>query len=199
MKFQSRMRQAAIVLCGFAIAAMVFGIAGAGPLYAQTVQPVKLAVLDAPRIEQEAVVWQDLRDKFKSANDAVLGELREIQNQLQKEGQDLQQQQAILSSEAFNQRRLEYEAKVQQSNQLAQTRRQDLEKALVQARQQIFKHFRTIVVEISEEQGLNLILDRSSGDATIVFASSEIEITEEIIRRLDQRISTVEFKLAPSQ
>jgi len=196
MVFLSRVRQIKGLMC---FAVLAFGVFFNTSLHAQSVAPVKLAVLDAPRIEQEAVAWKDLRDKFKTANDAVLAELREIQGQLQKEGQDLQQQQAILSSEAFNQRRTEYEAKVQQSNQMAQKRRQDLEKALIEARQQIFKHFRTIVVEIAEEQDINLVLDRSSGDATIVFASSEIEITEEIIKRLDQRISTVEFKLAPSQ
>jgi Skp family chaperone for outer membrane proteins len=165
------------------------------PVVAQELAPARIAVLEMRRIEAEALAWKDLRTKFQQANERILGELRGIQEGLEQEGQELQQQQAILAPEAFEERRQAFEQRLQGINQQAAQRRQALEKALFEARTQIIDQIQQIVLDISEEQGLNLIMDRSNADPTIVLAKPEIEITQEVIRRLDARITSVQFSV----
>lgn len=187
-------------------AAVVLGIllaviAVAAPMRgadAQEVAPARIAVLEMRRIEAEALAWKDLRSKFQQANERILGELRGIQEGLEEEGQELQQQQAILAPDAFEERRQAFEQRLQGINQDAAERRQALERTLFEARKQIIEVIQDIVVEISNEQGLNLIMDRSNADPTIVLAKPEIEITQEVIKRLDARLTTVEFSVPPA-
>jgi outer membrane protein len=167
--------------------------------YAQDVAAPKIAVLDVPEIERRALVWQDLRVKFKQANEATLTELRQMQASLEEDGKALQQQQAILSADAFAAKRKEFEERLQQSNKKAAERKQAMEKALAEAKGQIVTYYREIVGEIATSNGINLILDRSLGDPTIVLATDDIEITDIVIERLDKRVQTIEFTVPPAQ
>tara|TARA_R100001163_G_C5057932_1_gene194483 strand:+ start:1063 stop:1659 length:597 start_codon:yes stop_codon:yes gene_type:complete len=167
--------------------------------YAQDVAAPKIAVLDVPEIERRALVWQDLRAKFKQANEATLTELRQMQASLEEDGKALQQQQAILSADAFAAKRKEFEERLQQSNKKAAERKQAMEKALAEAKGQIVTYYREIVGEIATSNGINLILDRSLGDPTIVLATDDIEITDIVIERLDIRVQTIEFTVPPAQ
>ena len=156
-------------------------------------------MLDVPEIERRALVWQDLRAKFKQANEATLTELRQMQASLEEDGKALQQQQAILSADAFAAKRKEFEERLQQSNKKAAERKQAMEKALAEAKGQIVTYYREIVGEIATSNGINLILDRSLGDPTIVLATDDIEITDIVIERLDKRVQTIEFTVPPAQ
>ena len=167
--------------------------------YAQDVAAPKIAVLDVPEIERRALVWQDLRAKFKQANEATLTELRQMQASLEEDGKALQQQQAILSADAFAAKRKEFEERLQQSNKKAAERKQAMEKALAEAKGQIVTYYREIVGEIATSNGINLILDRSVGDPTIVLATDDIEITDIVIERLDKRVQTIDFTVPPAQ
>lgn len=180
---------------------IAFGLGVSGPTttYAQNVAAPKIAVLDVPEIERRALVWQDLRVKFKKANEATLAELRQMQASLEEDGKALQQQQAILSADAFAAKRKEFEERLQQSNKKAAERKQAMEKALAQAKGQIVTYYREIVGEIASTNGINLILDRSLGDPTIVLATDDIEITDVVIERLDKRVQTIEFTVPPAQ
>ncbi len=111
----------------------------------------------------------------------------------------MQQQQAILSADAFAAKRKEFEERLQQSNKKAAERKQAMEKALAEAKGQIVTYYREIVGEIATSNGINLILDRSLGDPTIVLATDDIEITDIVIERLDKRVQTIEFTVPPAQ
>lgn len=164
---------------------------------AQTVPEAKIAVLDIQKVEKTALVWMDLQKKFRAENDAMLENLRKIQAELEAEGKDLSQQQAILAPEVFATKRAEFEEKIRHTNQVAARNKQVLEQALVEARDHIVQKVREIVVTLSDEQGLNLILDRAVGDPTIILARPELEITNEVIKRLDATLQTVNFTVTP--
>jgi Skp family chaperone for outer membrane proteins len=178
--------------------AVGYSAAGMPSSYAQDVAAPKIAVLDVPEIERRSLVWQDLRVKFKKANEATLNELRQMQAGLEEDGKALQQQQAILSAEAFAAKRKEFEERLQQSNKKAAARKQAMEKALAEAKGKIVGYYREIVGEIATTNGINLILDRSVGDPTVVLATEDIEITDIVIERLDKKVQTVDFTVPPA-
>ncbi|MDF1748631.1 MAG: OmpH family outer membrane protein [Alphaproteobacteria bacterium] len=177
----------------------VYNFSTVTPSYAQDVAAPKIAVLDVPEIERRALVWQDLRVKFKAANEVILNELRQMQASLEEEGKSLQQQQAILSADAFAAKRKEFEERLQLSNKKAAERKQAMEKTLAEAKGKIVGYYREIVGEIATKNGINLILDRSVGDPTVVLATEDIEITDVVIERLDKRVQTIDFTVPPAK
>lgn len=187
-----------LVPCAVLIAALP-ALFHSGPASAQEIGAARIAVLEMRGVEANALAWKDLREKFQAANQRILGELRGIQEDLSEEGQALQQQQAILSPEAFEEQRQAFEQRLQSVNQDAAERRQAIEKALADARKQILAEFNQVLVEIANEENLQLILDRSNADPTIVLTSPDIDITERVVQRLDQRITSVDFSVPPPQ
>ena len=175
------------------------GIAVPTAASAQEIKPAHIGVIEMSVIERKARAWADLRAKYKDEKDRVLKELNATQSRLEEEGRALKQQQAILAPDAFESKRAEFERKLREENQREIQRRQVLDKALLDARKQIFEEIRNIVLKIAEEKGLNLILDQSNTDPTIVLAGAEIKITQMVIDRLDQKIQTVTFTVAPMQ
>lgn len=165
---------------------------------AQDIPPVKIAIVEMQRIQNEASAWKDLSQKLKAAQEKVLQDLQPQQSALEEEAKALQQQQAILAPEAFETKVAEFEQKRREMVQTSNERRQAVERALVEAKNRIIKEIRDILVGITEEKGYNLILDQSNADPTIVVASPEINITETVIKRLDQKLPTVEFSV-PAQ
>lgn len=165
---------------------------------AQDIPPVKVAIVEMQRIQNEASAWKDLSQKLKAAQEKVLQDLQPQQSALEEEAKALQQQQAILAPEAFETKVAEFEQKRREMVQTSNERRQAVERALVEAKNRIIKEIRDILVGITEEKGYNLILDQSNADPTIVVASPEINITETVIKRLDQKLPTVEFSV-PAQ
>ena len=161
--------------------------------YAQDVKPLHAAVVDSTRIQAEALVWKDLRVKFKAENDRMVEELRKTQAALEEEGRALSEQQSILAPEAFAAKRDEFEAKLRQQNQVMGQRKQILESALNEAQRRISEQMQQIVVEIADEMNLNLVLDGARNKSAIVFARQDIDITEDIIKRLDERLQQVNF------
>jgi len=167
-----------------------------GDAVAQAPDTPRIAVLEMGRVEREAVAYQDLGTKFRAANEALLTELRGIQASLEADGQELAAQQAILSPEAFEQKRIEFEQRLQSSNEQANLRRQALETALIESRNAVVGVLREVMEEIATEYDLNLILDRSSNDPTVLYTAPGIEITAQVLSRLDARIQTVDFNVA---
>ncbi|MDW3207623.1 MAG: OmpH family outer membrane protein [Alphaproteobacteria bacterium] len=165
---------------------------------AQDIPPVKVAIVEMQRIQNEASAWKDLSQKLKAAQEKVLQDLQPQQSALEEEAKALQQQQAILAPEAFETKVAEFEQKRREMVQTSNERRQAVERALVEAKNRIIKEIRDILLGITEEKGYNLILDQSNADPTIVVASPEINITETVIKRLDQKLPTVEFSV-PAQ
>jgi outer membrane protein len=176
--------------------AIAFGIVSSNAV-AQDIPLAKIAVLEMRTIERDALAWKDLRKKFKEENDKLLKELEALQSSLAEEGQALQQQQNILSSEARAQKRAEFQARVQSVNQQANKKRLALEKALLEGRNQILEKLRGEIISIAKDQGYNLILDRSNSDTTIVLALPEIVITETVVERLNEKIQSVDFTVTP--
>lgn len=167
--------------------------------HAQSVAPAKIAVIKMNTLERDALAWKDLRTKFQAENQKVVDELRAAQETFESERESLIQQQTILAPDAFTVKREEFEARFRNMSQQAALRKQALEQALLQSRSEIIGVIREIVVGIADEQGLNLILDASNADPTIILSRPEIEITDIVLKALDQRLSAVSFTVVPAQ
>lgn len=170
-----------------------------GLVAAQSVADPKIATLDMLRVERDALAFQDLLAKYNAANAAFDESARSSDGQLRAEAQELQQQRAVLSSEAFNQRVAEFKERERQLNEEFSSRKTSIERARLAAAEQVKSVMRQILVSLSSEYGVNLVLNSSNLNqglgSVIMLSSDEIDITGQVVEALNAQIQSVTFQL----
>lgn len=186
MVFSTRARR-------IALGALALAMLWTGAASAQDLPTAKIAVLDVQRVERESVAWQSLRQQFEELLSGYQSELRERQGALEQEGRDLEQQRSILSQDAFQQKKQDFDRRVGELQRTAQERKQALDKAYAAARGQIREALRQVVLDIARERDLNLIFSNSPQERSVVMAHDELSISEEALERLNQQITSVKL------
>lgn len=150
--------------------------------------PLRIAILDIQRIFQNAAAVKALQGRMREYVEAYRAETQGEEEGIRAAQQELAGKRDALSEENYeNERRtlerrlIEAQAKVQQRKlRLDQTQQEGM--AAVQAM------LNAIVTEIANERGLTLILRK---EQTVLNATA-LEITDAVLRRLNERLPTVE-------
>ena len=101
--------------------------------------------------------------------------------------QALVRQRAVLSAETFVAKRMELQEQANRLQQEFVSHQKEMEELFGRGIGQVRKALAEVVKEIADERGISLILLK----ATIVLANRELDITEEVLRHLDERLPSV--------
>ena len=148
-----------------------------------------IAILDMDRILRDSKAAATLREEIDNQRLAHQTTLRDQENALRTADQELARQRAVLSAEAFTSKRKELQ---EQANRLQQgfiSRQKEMEELFGRGIGQVRKALAEVAKEIADERGISLILLKQ----TIVLASRELDITDEALRRIDERLPSVDF------
>jgi len=160
------------------------------------VPPPLIGVVDMALIQEQASVMKSIRDQMQKEEAGLRADLTKRENDLRAADQELQQQRTLLSADAFAERRRNFEAQVGESQRYMAARKQQLDKAFSEGMRQVDGALSAVLREIATERGLNLIMPRG---ALMLLADNNLDITDDVKRRLDNRIKTVAIKLPPLQ
>lgn len=171
------------------IAALALGQVMTAPsAFAQKkIPPAVIAIVDVQRITQTAEAPKGIKAQIEKARAGYQQTLQGKNEQLRKLDEDLQRQRAILSPEALQQRQKEFEKKVAEAQHEVQDRRAKLEAAFGGAMQKVETAVNQIVDQIAKENGITLVLPR----AAIIHASGDMDITSEVLKRLNAKLPSV--------
>jgi outer membrane protein len=164
--------------------------APAGPLPTPTI-----AVVDMAQIQEQASVMKNIRDQMQKEETSLRADLTKRESDLRAADQDLQQQRTLLSADAFNERRRNFEQQVSESQRFMAARKRQLDAAFADGMHQVDLAMNEVLKDIARERGLNLILPRQGA----MLADKGLDITDDVKRRLDSRIKSVAIKLPPLQ
>lgn len=170
------------------------GWALAGPAYAQKIPPAVAAVIDYQRITREAAAFKNAREQLDKYRAGLQGEVAKDEEKLRNEEQELVRQRTVLAPEAFEQRRREFEKKVMELQRSAQERSRSFEQVYNNVSGDIRKVLAGIVADIGKERGFNIVFDR----AMLSYRADNLDITDEVLKRLDQKLPTVKIQLPPA-
>ncbi len=159
--------------------------------FAQTDGLAGIAVIDTERATKEATAFISLNQQMQERSGMFEEEIRQIQNQLQEEEQQLEGQRALLSNEAFQERVQAFQARVNEAQRGVNERKRLLDEAYVFGRQQIKQELRTILLQLAEERGYRLILNWEVTDTMVIFADQSLDITNEVVALLNERLPSV--------
>jgi Skp family chaperone for outer membrane proteins len=191
MKTQSIFARGAVAAGAFAIAAGMF----VGPAMAQSKPagtPVpKILVINREAILRLSKVGQDIVKQVNGYTKSAEKEFKGQGEQLRKDGAALQQQLAILAPDVKAKKIADFENRQRALQAKVETRQQQIQGGVLQARQKIETALGPIVQGIMQERGATLLLDRGA----IVWGTGDIDITRTAIQRLDQKMTTVKVNL----
>lgn len=153
-----------------------------------------IVVIDTQRIYREAKAVMGLQKHIERQRGAYQSELRGKEEALRKSRQELEQQRALLAAEVFDKRRREFEEQVVTLQREVQANKRGLERLFARGMNQVRGLLVQISQEIAKEREVEMVVEKSA----IVLVKPELEITQEALDRLNQRMPEFDIsKLQP--
>jgi outer membrane protein len=152
-----------------------------------------IAVVDVDRIRDNSTAAKSVRDQLEKQRSTFQDEISKQENDLRNAEQDLNKQRTVLSPEAFNQRRQQFEQRVAEVQRTVQARRRQLEGAMQTSMTQVNAAVVQAVQDIATARGATLVLPKSQ----IILVDKAMEITDEVLGQVNRKLSTVKVTLPP--
>lgn len=175
------------------VALAAAGVAGA-PVRAaaQEIPAAKVAIFDPQRVLRESAAAIDIRAQIDRQRQIYREAITKQEQDLRATDQELSRQRTILAPDAFATKRREFDARVARVQREVQRRARELDQAYDFGIKQVRQVLATIIDELSKERGFTLVLSRRQ----VIYADDSLDISGEVLVRLNQRLLTVEVPLA---
>ncbi len=155
--------------------------------------PAIIVVVDVARVRSDSAAAKDIQRQMTAIQDVYSAEISKLEDQLRAQDQELQRQQAILSADAFAQRRREFEAAVDRAQRLVEDRNRTLERLYSEAMGKVTAAIVTSLGELQRERNFSMVLDRTQ----VLVPLPALDLTNDTLARVDQRLPTVAITLPP--
>jgi len=153
-------------------------------------QPIKIAVVDVGKVFRESAAVKNINEQLRPYLEGFRADAARVEEEFRDTQDELARRQAtVLTAEAYAAERSELEQRALEAQDKLLKRKRALDQAQTTAMRQVETTLNNTVAEIFTERKLTLILRR---DQTAFFNPS-MDITEEVIKRLDQRLPTIEI------
>lgn len=161
----------------------LFGLTG----HAEDVNP-RIAILDLSRILNEARAVEDLRERLHKSAEDYRREAKAEEDALRAAQEALKGNPSDLSPDAYSKELRTLQRRLARAQGRVQEQKRSLDAAYQQGVAVVQEVLNQVVAEIAEERGLTLILRKQQ----VVLVASTVEITDEVLRRLDAQLPSVE-------
>lgn len=154
---------------------------------------LRIAVVRMDAIQTEAAALQDLRKQKEDYESKLRDELTKRQKDLEKEKAEIEKSQDVLSREALQRRVVDYQGRVNELQRDLAERAQSIEISFQKALNEVqTKHLDPIIEGTIAKKKLSLVVDgrfaRTGKDA------QNLDITDEIVKALDKKVSKVKME-----
>lgn len=153
---------------------------------------LRIAVIRMDAIQTQAKALQDLRKQKESYESKLRDELTRDQKALEKEKAEIEKSQDVLSRDALQRRVVDYQNRVTKLQRDLTERAQSIEMSFQKALNEVqAKHLDPIIEGAIAKKNLSLVID---GRFARTGANAEnLDITDEVIRALDKKVSSVKM------
>jgi len=158
---------------------------------AQTVAEARIITVDFTRVTTESLVGQDVSAQLESNRVTLEGRASELDAALSAEGQELERQRNIVTPAVLEEGVRVWNQNKLSAQNLLNTLQNQHQRAAQQASLEIQRTLRPIVMQLMEEHGATIVLDRSH----VYHSVGGLDITTEVIDRLDSVLSSFQVTL----
>jgi outer membrane protein len=150
-----------------------------------------MLVVDPQQIIAESKAGKSISQQMDQHRQTFMKEMAQSENSLNQQRDELQRQTAVLSKEAVDQRLRDFQAKVDDLRRNADSKQRTLQYSWSLALNDIERNIVQVVSEIATERKASLVLSKQAA----VIVDKNLDITPEVLQRLDQRLPSVAFNL----
>jgi len=155
----------------------------------------QLSSIDAV-LEEDNLSYQEkainLRNQYDRQRANMATEVAKVENDLRNADQDLGRQRTVLAPDAFANRQQALQKRFADAQQDVQNRRRDLEQAFANANNKVINEMLVVVREVAAENEFKVVFAKSQ----IVTLDQSLEITGEVLTRVNQRVPSVQLQAA---
>jgi len=149
------------------------------------VEPLKIAYVDM----QKALNYCEAGKEAKRQMTLELEKMQKVfagkQKELEKIKDDLEKRGSVLSENVRREKDREYQTKLRDLQRLQKDYEDDLRRKDREFTERILKNMEVIIKQMGEEGKYTVILEKNQ--PTILFISNSLDLTEEVIKRIDQK------------
>ncbi|HEX3210522.1 MAG TPA: OmpH family outer membrane protein [Geminicoccaceae bacterium] len=159
----------------------------AGDAQAQQLPPAVVAVIDYQRILRDSAAARSIREQVEARRNAYQEEINKQEQRLREADKEVAKQRSLLTTDAFAEKRRQYEQDVAQVQKMVQDRRRELDSVSAGALNEVKKALIAVVTGIADERGFNIVLPTSD----VLFFARKIDLTDEVLAKLDESLPDV--------
>jgi len=151
-----------------------------------------IGIINLDLILNESKAAIDANDQIRIISDEVQEELRKNEEALLNDQKKLIEGQQIMAPEAFEEKKIEYEKKVQNFQIKSQETFAKLDKMIAIARAKILDEIKPILEELAEEKGITVMLEKN----IVILNADSMDITKLVLKKLNKNLPElkVEFE-----
>lgn len=153
-----------------------------------------ILVVDIQAILQESGAAKGIQKQLDAQRETYQKEIASQEERLRAAEQELTKQRAVLSADAFAQKRREFEKQVGDVQRAVQTRRRALDQASQEAMNQVRSTAFEIVTGIASERKATLVLPRHQ----VLLVEKGLDVTDAVMERLNKRLPAVKVTVPKS-
>ena len=153
----------------------------------------KIGYVDVQRAIQETEEGKAARTRLKGEFETRRAQIDKKSQDLEKMQQEYDKQQAVLSDDAKKKKQEEFQKLLVDTRKSASELQEDLAGKEQQAMASILQKLNTVVAEIAERESIAFVMDKAS----LLFAPQAADITNEVVRRYNDRFGAGEKGQAP--
>jgi outer membrane protein len=163
------------------------------PAPAQTVTAPVVVIVDVQQILRDSLVAKNVQAQMDRRTQRYTQEVTDEENELRQTQNELEHQRTVLTPDAFNAKMRAFEQRYDALDNSVQVTRQALQKSYNDAMTKVENTALQIISNIAAERKANLVLTK----AAVLFEAPGMDITQEVIRRLDQKLPQVNLAAPP--
>ncbi|HYG67228.1 MAG TPA: OmpH family outer membrane protein, partial [Anaeromyxobacteraceae bacterium] len=145
----------------------------------------RIGIVDLQRALNEVEEGKIAKAQLKKDFDQKQKQLDAKQEELRKLKAELDKQAVVMAEDAKRAKAAEFEKKLMETQQFYAELQKGLSESEQKATGGIIDKMAKLTAEIAEAEGLTLVLSRN--DAGILYAPSSLDITNELVRKYNQR------------
>jgi Skp family chaperone for outer membrane proteins len=146
-----------------------------------------IAVINFQQILHDSSAGKSVKEQLDAKQKTYQAEMSKKENELNKESENLAQQRAVLSPDAFEKKAKEFRAKTNDAQKEVQIKHNELDYALNSSLGEIQKTVLEIVANMAKQHGYSLVLPSSQ----LLYADSKLDITNEVLSQLNAKLPKV--------
>jgi len=153
---------------------------------------LRIAIISMDKIQMDANVLKDLHKQRASFEEKLKNKLDKEQKSLEKEKKDIEKSQDVLSQEALQRRVVDYQRRVNNLQRDLAEKAQAVEASYQDALSTIQKkHLDPVIEGVIAKKKLSLVIDGRM--ARIGQDVPELDITDEVVKALNKKISSMKM------